>query len=132
RVQGVQRCVTWRRSSAASRVSGGSRDRAVISESEVFPHQVDAMFRIGYRLGQADPVRVRVGPILDLGAKNRPARRAPPRHPDSPYFTVEDAAAYCRLAVGTIYNRRREIRRMPGTGKLLFRREDLDAWLQAR
>jgi hypothetical protein len=49
-----------------------------------------------------------------------------------PKLTVEDAAAYCRLAVQTIYNNRRYIARMPGVGKLLFTREALDRWLETR
>ncbi|MFL5330911.1 MAG: helix-turn-helix transcriptional regulator [Gemmataceae bacterium] len=50
----------------------------------------------------------------------------------SEYLTIDEAAAYCRLAKGTLYNRRAEIRKMPGTRKLLFKREDLDAWLERR
>lgn len=48
------------------------------------------------------------------------------------YLTVQDAAAYCRVAVQTIYNNRRHIERMPGVRKLLFTREALDAWLATR
>ncbi len=51
----------------------------------------------------------------------------------SPYLTVEEAAAYCRVAVQAIYNHRREIERLPGLQrKLLFRRETLDKWLETR
>lgn len=64
--------------------------------------------------------------------ENKPDELRTPGECDSPYFTVEEAAGYCRLAIGTIYNHRREIQRMPGTGKLLFRREDLDSWLASR
>jgi excisionase family DNA binding protein len=54
-------------------------------------------------------------------------------HHISPYLTVEEAATYCRVAVQTIYNHRKEIERMPGLGKkLLFRREALDRWLETR
>lgn len=51
---------------------------------------------------------------------------------ESPYLTVEEAAAYCRVSVKTIYNHRHEIRSVPGTGKLLFLREELDRWLSTR
>jgi hypothetical protein len=51
---------------------------------------------------------------------------------DTPYLNVEEAAAYCRVAVQTIYNHRREIARQPGVGKLVFKREDLDKWLATR
>jgi hypothetical protein len=50
----------------------------------------------------------------------------------SPYLTVEQAALYCRCAVQTIYNRRGEIDRAPGTRKLLFTREALDKWLSRK
>jgi excisionase family DNA binding protein len=50
----------------------------------------------------------------------------------SPYLTVEEAATYCRVAVQTIYNHRKEIERLPGTRKLLFKRESLDRWLETR
>jgi hypothetical protein len=48
------------------------------------------------------------------------------------YLTVQDAAAYCRVAVQTIYNNRKHIARMPGLRKLLFTRESLDEWLATR
>jgi excisionase family DNA binding protein len=51
---------------------------------------------------------------------------------ESKYLTVQEAAAYCRVAVQTIYNNRRYIARMPGVRKLLFTREALDAWLAKR
>lgn len=57
---------------------------------------------------------------------------APPRTIDSPYLDTKEAAAYCRCAVQTIYNHRREIERQPGIGKLLFKREDLEKWLAKR
>ena len=55
-----------------------------------------------------------------------------PKQSEPKYLTVQDAAAYCRLAVQTIYNNRRYIKRMPGVRKLLFTREALDAWLATR
>jgi excisionase family DNA binding protein len=51
---------------------------------------------------------------------------------DSPYLTVQEAANYCRVAKRTIYNRRKEIARVPGVRKLLFTREVLDDWLAKR
>jgi len=48
---------------------------------------------------------------------------------DSPYLDVKEAAAYCKVAVQTIYNNRRFIRRCPGLRKLLFTRAALDQWL---
>lgn len=54
------------------------------------------------------------------------------RQIDSPYLNADEAAAYCRVAKKTIYNQRRYIERMPGVGKLLFRREALDKWLATR
>lgn len=48
------------------------------------------------------------------------------------YLTVQDAAAYCRVAVQTVYNNRRYIARMPGVRKLLFTRVALDTWLATR
>lgn len=50
----------------------------------------------------------------------------------SPYLTAAEAAAYCRLAVKTIYKHRKEIARMPGVRKLVFRREELDRWMNTR
>lgn len=55
-----------------------------------------------------------------------------PKAVEPKYLTVRDAAAYCRLAVQTIYNNRKHIARMPGVGKLLFTREALDSWLGTR
>lgn len=51
---------------------------------------------------------------------------------NSPYLTVEEAAAYCKVAVRTIYNQRRFIERQPGISKLLFTKESLDNWLGTR
>ena len=48
------------------------------------------------------------------------------------YLTVQEAVAYCRVAVQTIYNNRRHIARMPGVRKLLFTRAALDTWLATR
>ena len=50
----------------------------------------------------------------------------------TPYLTVDEAAAYCRVAVQTIYNRRKEIDRVPGVRRLLFTKETLDTWLATR
>lgn len=47
----------------------------------------------------------------------------------SPYLTAPEAAAYCRVAIQTLYNSRKFIRRVPGVGKLLFTRAALDEWL---
>ena len=68
----------------------------------------------------------RVVELVTAIAKTLPAR------PEPKYLTVKDAAAYCRVAVQTIYNNRRYIARMPGVRKLLFTREALDAWLARR
>jgi hypothetical protein len=56
---------------------------------------------------------------------------APPKI-DTPYMNVEEAAAYCRLSVQTLYNARRELESVEGTRRLLFTREMLDAWLVRR
>jgi hypothetical protein len=50
----------------------------------------------------------------------------------SPYLDLMEAAAYCRLRPKTLLNHRREIWAQPGSGKLLFTREALDAWLATR
>lgn len=50
----------------------------------------------------------------------------------SPYLTAIEAAAYCRVALRTLYNNRRYIERMPGVRKLLFTRPALDRWLATR
>jgi excisionase family DNA binding protein len=52
----------------------------------------------------------------------------------SPYFTAAEAAAYLRTTVQGIYAlvKRGRVRPMPGSGKLLFTREALDACLQKR
>ena len=49
----------------------------------------------------------------------------------SPYLTSAEAAAYIRSTVQGIYAlvKRRRIKPMPGSGKLLFTREALDKYL---
>ncbi|VTU00867.1 : HTH_17 [Gemmataceae bacterium] len=67
--------------------------------------------------------------------QGRPASRPrPPRNVDSPYLTVEEAAAYCRRKPKTLLNHHSlgNVRLVTGTRPLLFRREDLDAWLTKR
>jgi excisionase family DNA binding protein len=52
----------------------------------------------------------------------------------SPYLTAAEAAAYLRTTVQGIYSlvKRGRLKPMPGSGKLLFTREALDACLQRR
>lgn len=50
----------------------------------------------------------------------------------SPYLNANEAAAYCGIAVQTLYNRRKEIDRVPGVRKLLFTRDALDKWMSTR
>lgn len=52
----------------------------------------------------------------------------------SPYLTAREAAAYLRTTVQGIYSlvKRGRVRSMPGSAKLLFTREALDACLQKR
>ena len=52
----------------------------------------------------------------------------------SPYLTAPEAAAYLRTTVQGIYAlvKRGRLMPMPGSGKLLFTREALDACLQKR
>jgi excisionase family DNA binding protein len=52
----------------------------------------------------------------------------------SPYLTAAEAATYLRTTVQGIYAlvKRGRLRPMPGSGKLLFTREALDACLQKR
>lgn len=57
----------------------------------------------------------------------------PPPRVESPYLTVEDAAAYSRCETKTLYNHHslgkvRSVKTRP----LLFLCEDLDAWLSTR
>jgi excisionase family DNA binding protein len=53
---------------------------------------------------------------------------------ESPYLTCEEAAAYLRTTKNGIYSlvKRGRLKPMPGSGKLLFTREALDAYLQRR
>ncbi len=52
----------------------------------------------------------------------------------SPYFTAREAAAYLRTTLQGIYSRvkRGRLKPMPGSGKLLFTREAMDASLEKR
>lgn len=52
----------------------------------------------------------------------------------SPYLTAAEAAAYLRSTVQGIYAlvKRNRLKPMPGSGKLLFTREELDACLQRK
>jgi excisionase family DNA binding protein len=52
----------------------------------------------------------------------------------SPYLTAPEAAAYLRTTVQGIYSlvKRGKVRPMPGSSKLLFTREALDAYLNGR
>lgn len=54
----------------------------------------------------------------------------------SPYLTIEEAAAYCRLSVQTLYTTRCRTGQpasvAPAVGKLLFTRQSLDQWLSSR
>jgi excisionase family DNA binding protein len=56
------------------------------------------------------------------------------REIESPYLTCEEAAAYLRTTRHGIYSlvKRGRLKPMPGSGKLLFTREALDACLQRR
>ena len=60
------------------------------------------------------------------------ARRLPAI--DSPYLTAVEAAAYVRSTVQGIYSlvKRGRIKPMPGSGKLLFTRDELDRCLASR
>ena len=53
---------------------------------------------------------------------------------ESPYLTCEEAAAYLRTTRHGIYSlvKRGRLKPMPGSGKLLFTREALDACLLRR
>ena len=53
---------------------------------------------------------------------------------ESPYLTCEEAAAYLRTTKQGIYSlvKRGRVKPMPGSGKLLFTREALDACLLRR
>ena len=53
---------------------------------------------------------------------------------ETPYVTLDEAAAYCRCSPKTISNHHSlgNVHAMPATRPLRFRREDLDKWLSAR
>ena len=53
---------------------------------------------------------------------------------ESPYLTASEAASYLRTTVQGIYSlvKRGRIKPMPGSGRLLFTREALDASLQRK
>jgi len=63
-----------------------------------------------------------------------PRPKTAPRPVDSPYLTVDEAAAYCRRSRKTILNHHSlgNVRSMPGTRPPLFRREELDEWVAKR
>ena len=63
-----------------------------------------------------------------------PRPKTAPRPVDSPYLTVDEAAAYCRRARKTVLNHHSlgNVRSMPGTRPPLFRREELDEWVAKR
>lgn len=52
----------------------------------------------------------------------------------SPYLTAAEAAAYLRSTVQGVYAlvKRNRLKPMPGSGKLLFTRGELDACLQRK
>ena len=55
--------------------------------------------------------------------------------PASPYLTAREAAIYLRTTIQAIYGlvKRRRIKPMPGRpGRLLFRRQDMDDFLNGR
>jgi excisionase family DNA binding protein len=58
----------------------------------------------------------------------------PIRIVESPYLTCEEAALYLRTTKQGIYSlvKRGRLKAMPGSGKLLFTREALDAYLHKR
>jgi hypothetical protein len=53
---------------------------------------------------------------------------------DSPYYTVDEAAEYCRRKPKTLLNHHclGNLRAVTATRPILFRREDLDEWLVGR
>jgi len=69
-----------------------------------------------------------------LTRKNAMDQTVKPTALVSPYFTATEAAAYLRTTVQGIYAlvKRDRLRPMPGSGKLLFTHEALDACLQKR
>jgi excisionase family DNA binding protein len=54
------------------------------------------------------------------------------RHIESPYLNAEEAAAYLRITMSSLYGlvERRKIRPLPGYRKYRFTKEILDAYLQ--
>ena len=52
----------------------------------------------------------------------------------SPYLVASEAAAYIRSTIQGVYSlvKRGRLKPMPGSGKLLFTRDSLDAYLQRR
>jgi excisionase family DNA binding protein len=53
---------------------------------------------------------------------------------ESPYYTCDEGAAYLRTTKQGIYAlvKRGRLKPMPGSGRLLFTREALDAYLHKR
>lgn len=52
---------------------------------------------------------------------------------DDTYMTIDEAAAYVKLAVRTLYNRRSEIPRCNENGrKVVYAKADLDEWMRGR
>ena len=53
---------------------------------------------------------------------------------ESPYLNVPEAAAYLRRTVSAIYNlvKRNRLKPMPGSGRLYFTRERLDAFMNGK
>ena len=58
----------------------------------------------------------------------------PIRAIESPYYTAAEAALYLRTTIQGIYSlvKRGRLRPMPGSGRLLFTRQALDACLEKR
>jgi hypothetical protein len=58
----------------------------------------------------------------------------PIRPIESPYYTASEAALYLRTTVQGIYSRvkRGRLKPLPGSGRLLFTREELDECLRRR
>lgn len=48
----------------------------------------------------------------------------------SPWLTLEEAAAYLRMPKDTLYKRTAEIPHTKQGGRIRFRREELDAWME--
>jgi hypothetical protein len=69
---------------------------------------------------------------MDVNVTNVGGTGASP--PISPYLTCPEAAAYIRTTPQGIYSlvKRARLHPMPGSGKLLFTREELDACLKKR